>query len=91
MPYLTWLLRIVLFIALLGFALKNNDPVVLRYFFGYEWNTTLVVALFGFFALGAASGILAMLPAWLRLRVELRRARQAASKAAPQADAKQVI
>ncbi|GAB1232929.1 lipopolysaccharide assembly LapA domain-containing protein [Ferrigenium sp. UT5] len=91
MPYLTWLLRIVLFIALLGFALKNNDPVALRYFFGYEWNTTLVVALLSFFALGAGFGILAMLPAWFRLRVELRSARQAASKAAPQADAKQVI
>ncbi len=83
MRYLNWVLRVVLFVALLGFALKNNEPVVLRYFFGFEWQTPLVVALLGFFAVGVCLGILAMVPLWLRLRVELRRARPAAAEPGP--------
>jgi len=77
MRYLTWFLRIVLFVALLGFALKNNEPVVLRYFFGYEWNTTLVVALLSFFALGMLFGVVAMVQPWFRLRGELAEAKRA--------------
>lgn len=77
MRYLSWLLRIVLFVALLGFALKNDDPVVLRYFFGYEWETPLVVALLSLFALGMLFGVLAMLQPWFHLRGELARTRRA--------------
>ncbi|MFA5372550.1 MAG: LapA family protein [Sideroxydans sp.] len=76
MSYLTWLFRITLFIALLGFAMKNNEPVVLRYFFGYEWSTSLVVALLGFFALGMLFGVVAMVQPWFRLRGELAEARR---------------
>jgi uncharacterized integral membrane protein len=71
MRYLVWLLRVALFVALLGFALKNDQPVTLRYFFGYGWNTSLVVVLLCFFAVGAAVGILAMLGSVLVQRREL--------------------
>jgi putative membrane protein len=71
MRYLTWLLRAVLFLLLLGFALKNDQPVVLRYFFGYEWQTSLVVVLLCFFTLGVAIGLLAMLDALFRKHREL--------------------
>lgn len=84
MRYLTWLLRIVLFVALLGFALKNNEQVVLRYFFGYEWDTSLVVALLSFFALGMLFGVVAMLQPWFRLRGELAAARRALQTARQQ-------
>lgn len=84
MRYLTWLLRIVLFVALLGFALKNDEPVVLRYFFGYEWETPLVVALLSFFALGVLLGVLAMLQPWLHWRGELTRFRRALQTAPQQ-------
>ncbi|MDP2761882.1 MAG: LapA family protein [Sideroxyarcus sp.] len=84
MRYLTWFLRIVLFVALLGFALKNNEPVVLRYFFGYEWNTTLVVALLSFFALGMLFGVVAMVQPWFRLRGELAEAKRALQTAQQQ-------
>lgn len=43
MSYLGWLLRAVLFVMLFGFAVKNDQPVTLRYFFGYEWQTSLVM------------------------------------------------
>lgn len=75
MRYLTWLLRILLFVALLGFAMKNNEIVSLRYLFGYEWQAPLVVALFGFLVIGVVLGMLAMLDTVVRLRSELAHAR----------------
>lgn len=71
MRYLNWLLRTFLFLLLLGFAVKNDQPVTLSYFFGYQWNTSLVVVLLCFFALGACVGILAMLGTVFRQRREL--------------------
>lgn len=71
MRYLTWLLRIVLFFVLLGFAVKNDQPVVLRYFFGYEWQSSLVVVLLLFFAVGVGIGMLALLGNIFRQRREI--------------------
>jgi uncharacterized integral membrane protein len=71
MRYLIWSLRAMLFLLLLGFAVKNDQPVVLRYFFGYEWQTSLVVVLLCFFALGVAIGLLAMLASLFNQRREL--------------------
>ncbi len=75
MRYLNWLFRIVLFLLLLGFAVKNDQPVTLSYFFGYQWTTPLVVVSLCFFALGAGIGILAMLGTVFRQRRELAAAR----------------
>ena len=71
MRYLTWLLRAILFFMLLGFAVKNDQPVVLRYFFGYEWQSSLVVVLLLFFAAGAGVGMLAVLGNIFRQRREI--------------------
>lgn len=71
MRYLIWSLRALLFLLLLGFAVKNDQPVVLRYFFGYEWQTSLVVVLLCFFTAGIIVGLLAMLGSMLRQRREL--------------------
>jgi uncharacterized integral membrane protein len=71
MQYLIWSLRAVLFLMLLGFAVKNDQPVVLRYFFGYEWSTSLVVVLLCFFTLGVAVGLLSMFASLLRQQREL--------------------
>jgi len=60
MRYLKWILRVALFLALFGFAVKNDQPITLYYFFGYEWQSTLVTVLLIFFAAGTAIGILAM-------------------------------
>jgi uncharacterized integral membrane protein len=73
MRYLNWALRASLFIILLGFALKNDQPATLRYFFGYEWQSTLVVIVLVFFAMGAVVGVLAMLPNLLQQRREIAR------------------
>ena len=71
MRYLIWLLRAALFLMLLGFAVKNDQPVVLRYFFGYEWQASLVVVLLLFFAAGVGTGMLAVLGNIFRQRREI--------------------
>ena len=71
MRYLIWLLRAVMFLVLLGFAVKNDQPVVLRYFFGYEWQASLVVVLLLFFAVGMGIGVLAVLGNIYRQRREI--------------------
>jgi putative membrane protein len=71
MRYLNWIIRVVLFIALLGFAVKNDQPVTLSYYFGYEWQSYLVVVLLIFFSVGTAVGVLAMLSSLLKQRREI--------------------
>jgi lipopolysaccharide assembly protein A len=71
MRYLVWLLRIFLFLVLLGFAVKNDQAVVLRYFFGYEWQASLVVIVLLFFVAGVVVGIGAMLGSIFRQRREI--------------------
>jgi len=73
MTYLNWILRAALFIVLLGFAVKNDQPVTLRYFFGYEWQSSLVILLLIFFAAGTAVGVISMLANVLRQRREIAR------------------
>ncbi len=73
MRYFNWVLRAALFIVLLGFAVKNDQPVTLRYFFGYEWQSSLVVLLLIFFAVGAMVGVLAMFVDALQQRREIAR------------------
>lgn len=71
MRYLNWALRLVLFIVLLGFAVKNDQPITLRYFFGYEWQSSLVIILLIFFAAGTVVGVFAMLANVLQQRREI--------------------
>jgi putative membrane protein len=77
-----WVLKIlavvILFLALLGFAIKNTVPVVVSYYFGTHWQAPLVVVILVVFAVGAASGILAMSGHLLRQRRELTRLRRQA-------------
>jgi uncharacterized integral membrane protein len=69
---------IILFILFFGFALKNTDEVVLRFFLNYEIKSPLVLLLLAFFAAGAVLGVLAMTPTVFRHRRELSRHKKAA-------------
>jgi len=73
MRYFNWVLRAVLFIALFGFAVKNDQAVTLRYFFGFEWQSSLVIVLSIFFAAGMIFGLLVMLTNVLKQRREISR------------------
>jgi len=62
MQLIAWLIKIVIFIALLGFALGNTEVVHLGVFGKQEvgFDAPLVVFLLGFFALGMIVGLLAL-------------------------------
>lgn len=69
--YLSWTGRVLLFAALFLFALKNTDPVTLRFYFDQLWQVPLVLVMLAFFALGAALGVLACLSKLFAQRREL--------------------
>lgn len=71
MRYLSWFIKIILFLLLLSFAVKNTETAVLRYYFGYEWQAPLVLILLVFFCAGAAVGIIASLSYIFRQRREM--------------------
>ncbi len=76
MKFFVWLLRIVLFVVLLGFAVKNSSTVTLHFFFDAAWPLPLVAVMLIFFAAGAVAGLSAALGTFLRQRRELVRLRQ---------------
>ena len=77
MKYFVWLLRIGLFVVLLGFAVKNNGMVTLRFFLDAAWTLPLVVVLLIFFAAGALAGLSVALGTFLRQRREIARLKKA--------------
>ena len=77
MRAITWTIRLVIFLFLLAFAVKNTEPVTLRWFFDVAWQAPLIALLLGFLVAGAALGATAMLGGWLRQRRELQRLRRA--------------
>ena len=71
MLYITWILRLFLFLVLFLFALKNYEVVPLKFYFDMEWRAPLVLLLLIFFSAGMALGVLACLPRMFRQRREL--------------------
>src|SRR5512141_1422918 len=73
MRVLAWTLRIILFLALFLFALKNTDTVSLRLYFDQVWQAPLVLVLLVFLVAGAVMGVLATLATVFRQRREIAR------------------
>jgi putative membrane protein len=68
MRALVWLLRAALFVLLFAFALHNQHETQVNGFFGRAWRGPMVFVVLAAFGLGAAAGVLAMLPGWWRQR-----------------------
>ncbi len=81
MRMLVWLLRAFIFFSLFAFALNNQQPVTVRWFFGAEWTAPMVLVVLAAFALGCTVGVAAMLPGWWRERRAAARLRPAAAPA----------
>jgi len=71
--YLGLAAKLLVFLLVLGFALKNSHSVTFHSYLGYVWQAPLIVMLGLAFVLGALMGVLALLPALFRLRRELAR------------------
>ena len=65
------IIGLALFLAALGFAVKNSELVTLHYYLGVMWQAPLVVVLFVAFAIGAAAGVAASFSFLYRQRREI--------------------
>ena len=68
--YLGLAFKILVFLLVLGFALKNSQTVTFNSYLDYELHAPLIVMLGLAFVLGALTGVLALLPTLFRLRRE---------------------
>lgn len=66
--YLGLAARLLVFLLVLGFALKNSHSAIFYSYLGYVWQAPLIVMLGLAFVLGALTGVLALLPTLFRLR-----------------------
>jgi len=68
MKYVMWLLKAAIFFTLFAFALNNQQPTTVHFFFGTSWTGPLVLVVLAAFAAGLAVGALGMVPRWWRQR-----------------------
>ncbi len=71
--YLGLAAKLLVFLLVLGFALKNSHSAIFYSYLGYVWQAPLIVMLGLAFVLGALTGVLALLPTLFRLRREAAR------------------
>ena len=71
--YLGLAAKLLVFLLVLGFALKNSHTATFYSYLGYMWQAPLIVMLGLAFVLGALTGMLALLPTLFRLRREAAR------------------
>ena len=77
MRYFIWALRLIIFVAVLMFALKNTDPVTVRFYAEHlVTELPLIVVMLVCFVVGALFGLLLTVPAGMRRRRELARTRR---------------
>ena len=77
MRYLIWALRLLVFIVVLLFALKNTHPVAVNFYGDYAvQDVPLIVVMLSVFVLGAVFGLLLTVPAAMRRRREAARLRR---------------
>mgnify|MGYP001583636141 CR=1 FL=1 len=81
MRILLLVLKIVVFLLMLGFAFRNTDNVVVHYFPGAQWQAPLVLVLLVFFGIGIAAGVTASLGVIVRQRREIQRLKRGAASA----------
>lgn len=73
MRILLWGFRIIIFLFLLAFALKNTTPVDVYFLFDAAWQAPMIIVVLAFFAGGALLGVLSLLGTVFGLRREIAR------------------
>ncbi|MDR1462367.1 MAG: LapA family protein [Azoarcus sp.] len=86
MHALVWFVRLVLFLFLFGFAVKNDHIADLYFFFGRQWHLPLVFIILVAFGVGALFGVTATITSLLRQRREISRLRKQLERAGHASD-----
>ena len=81
MRAIIWIIRLLLFFLLFGFAIKNDHLVTLNFFFGIQWQLPLVFVILVTFAAGALIGVTATLASMMRQRREISQLRRQLERA----------
>ncbi|PLC49232.1 hypothetical protein CR159_14560 [Pollutimonas subterranea] len=77
MRYLVWILRLVVFVVVLMFALKNTGPVDVNFFADHVvTGVPLIVVMLSVFVLGVVLGLLIAAPSIMRRRREANKLRR---------------
>lgn len=79
MQVLAWILRLLILLVLVWFAVRNAQEVELRGFPEQSWKAPLVFVLLLTFVGGVVIGVLAWLPTVVRQRREIARMKGAAA------------
>lgn len=92
MRYLIWILRLLVFIAVLIFAVKNTDPVKVNFYADYAvQGVPLIVVMLVTFVVGAVFGLLLTVPMAMRRRREAARLRREVERLKTQAAASPTV
>jgi uncharacterized integral membrane protein len=73
---LAWVLRLLIVLVLIWFAVKNAQPVIVNGLPEQSWQAPLVFVMFVAFVAGMVIGLLAWIPTVVRQRRELQRLRR---------------
>lgn len=76
MRYLYVASGLLLFLAVMGFSLKNSQPVTMHYYLGMDWSAPMALVLLIVFCAGALAGIIACLSLLITQRRNLRAMQQ---------------
>ena len=82
MQPLVWILRFIIVVFLVWFALKNSQEVELSGLPGQSWKAPLVFVLLAVFVAGIVIGLLAWIPTVVRQRREIGKLRRDAAQLA---------
>ncbi|MFO0125044.1 MAG: DUF1049 domain-containing protein, partial [Betaproteobacteria bacterium] len=62
MRLILWTFKALVFFTLFAFALNNQHPASVKWFFGVEWQAPMVFVVLAGFASGCGRGVLALGP-----------------------------
>jgi len=71
MRYVRWIIRLLLFVVVLTFAVKNTELVTVRYYLGAQWEAPLIFVLLIAFCAGALVGMMTGLGQLFRQRRQI--------------------
>ena len=77
MQTVVWIVRFIIVVILVWFAVKNAQDVTIRGFPGQSWEAPLVFVLLTVFVAGMVIGLLAWVPTVVRQRREIGRLKRA--------------